>query len=174
REWYDERETYDQYIVATLEDHETKVTAQGESLRLKEPTALPVFTGNPTAPTPATGGNDTSIATRAFGKAQGNGPLASPALTGNPTAATQSAGNNSTRLATTAFVTRDFVAKGLVDAKGDLIVATADNTPARLPVGSNGQVLTADSAQASGVKWATPSGGGGGPQPTVWAKSGIW
>lgn len=35
------------------------------------PLASPVFTGNPTAPTPATADNDTSIATTAFVKAQG-------------------------------------------------------------------------------------------------------
>lgn len=73
-------------------------------LNLKAPLASPAFTGNPTAPTPATGDNDTSVATTAFVKAQGYAPLASPALTGNPTAPTQTAGNNSTRLATTAFV----------------------------------------------------------------------
>lgn len=68
------------------------------------PLASPVFTGDPKAPTPATGDDDTSVATTAFVKAQGYAPLSSPALTGNPTAPTQTAGNDSTRLATTAFV----------------------------------------------------------------------
>ena len=42
--------------------------------------------------------------------------------------------------------------------KGDLWVYTTTN--ARLPVGSNNQVLIADSAQASGVKWGTLAGSG--------------
>jgi hypothetical protein len=46
------------------------------------------------------------------------------------------------------------IQNAIVDAKGDLISATAADTPARLAVGANGTVLTADSAEATGLKWA--------------------
>jgi len=52
------------------------------------------------------------------------------------------------------------IQNAIVDAKGDLIAATAADTPARLAVGSNGQVLTADSTTATGIKWANPAVGG--------------
>ena len=52
------------------------------------------------------------------------------------------------------------IQNSIVDAKGDIITATADNTPARLAVGTNGQTLVADSSTATGLKWATASGGG--------------
>ncbi len=45
------------------------------------------------------------------------------------------------------------VAASLVDAKGDLLTATADNTPARLAAGSDGVPLRADSSTATGLAW---------------------
>jgi len=48
--------------------------------------------------------------------------------------------------------------KSTIDAKGDLLVGTGADAIARLPVGVNGQVLTSDSAEASGLKWAAAGG----------------
>lgn len=58
-----------------------------------------------------------------------------------------------------AFSVTNAISNTLVDAKGDLIVATGADTPGRLAVGSNNQVLTADSTTGTGLKWATPSSG---------------
>ena len=46
------------------------------------------------------------------------------------------------------------VDESLFDAKGDLLVASADNTPAKLSVGTNGYLLTANSSATNGVEWA--------------------
>lgn len=44
-------------------------------------------------------------------------------------------------------------------AKGDLFAGSAANTYTKLAVGTNGQVLTADSTQSTGIKWAAASSG---------------
>jgi hypothetical protein len=48
----------------------------------------------------------------------------------------------------------------IFDAKGDIIAATAADTASRLAVGTNGQILTADSTAATGLKWASAAAGG--------------
>lgn len=48
-----------------------------------------------------------------------------------------------------------------ITTKGDLVPGTGSGTFARLGVGSNGQVLTADSTASTGLAWATPASGGG-------------
>jgi hypothetical protein len=57
---------------------------------------------------------------------------------------------------TTGVATADgSVQKSTATAKGDLLVATASGVIARQGVGTNGQVLTADSTLTNGLKWAT-------------------
>lgn len=104
--------------------------------------------------------------------------LASPTFTGTPAAPTATQGTNTTQLATTAYVQTEaglLVPKSLIDAKGDLIVGSAADTVGRLAPGTDGHVLTLDSAQSLGVKWAAAAGGSGtdyksGASP----KTGLW
>ena len=54
----------------------------------------------------------------------------------------------------TAFDLATAISNTLFDAKGDILVATAADTPGKLTVGTNGQYLQADSSTATGLKWA--------------------
>jgi hypothetical protein len=56
--------------------------------------------------------------------------------------------------ATATVNTHDVITKEIFDAKGDLVVGTGSNTGTRLAAGTNGYVLTADSAETNGLKWA--------------------
>ena len=52
------------------------------------------------------------------------------------------------------------IQNAIVDAKGDLISATAADTPARLAVGNNGETLVADSAASTGLRWQASQAAG--------------
>jgi hypothetical protein len=58
-----------------------------------------------------------------------------------------------------AFSVTGAIANTIVDAKGDILVGTAADTPGRLAVGTNGQVLTAASTTGTGLQWSTPASG---------------
>jgi len=58
---------------------------------------------------------------------------------------------------TTATVNgKNVITAGTIDAKGDLLVGSADDAVARLAVGTNNYILTADSSATNGIKWAAP------------------
>jgi len=66
-----------------------------------------------------------------------------------------------------------YIAKSIVDTKGDIIVASADNTVGVVSVsGNNGYVLTEDSAQTAGLKWAAATGGGAMATDPLWDAKG--
>ena len=70
----------------------------------------------------------------------------------------------------TAFDLATAIDKALFDAKGDILVATAADTPGKLTVGTNGFYLSADSSTATGLKWAAVTTD---PTPTVFMLGGM-
>jgi hypothetical protein len=70
-------------------------------------------------------------------------------------------------------VTGTAIVQSIVDAKGDLIAATGADAVARIAVGTNGYVLTADSAEATGLKWAIAAAPVDDPFPTAMFLGGM-
>jgi hypothetical protein len=70
----------------------------------------------------------------------------------------------------TAFDLATAIDKALFDAKGDILVATAADTPGKLTVGTDGFYLSADSSTATGLKWSAVTTD---PTPTVFMLMGA-
>ncbi len=136
-------------------------------LDAKAPIASPTFTGNPAAPTPSPGDNDTSIATTAF-VATSFAPLASPTFTGVPAAPTASVGTNTTQLATTAFVIAESFVSALPSQTGNAgKYVTTDGTTASW--GSLSAYATTAAVAASYAPLASPTLTGTPAAPTATA-----
>lgn len=106
---------------------------------------------------PSGGIPGTDLATGAVGTTQ----LAASSVTTAKISATGTPSSTTFLNGAGAWATPAGGGSGLADpttTKGDLIVRGA-STPSRLGVGSNGQILTADSTQTTGVKWSTPASG---------------
>lgn len=146
------------------------------ALDLKAPLASPALTGNPTAPTPVAGDNDTSIATTAYVQTEiaVKAPINNPAFTGNPTAPTPGAGDADTSIATTAFVTGAITTSDAAQAaalalKADINSPVLTGDPRAPTPGAadndtsiattayvTGAVATSDAAQAAALALKAP------------------
>lgn len=83
-----------------------------------------------------------------------------PSQEGNTGKVLTSGGSSGTETWETASAGGAVATDTIWDAKGDVAVGTGANTAARLPVGANGLVLTADSAETTGMKWGAVAGTG--------------
>jgi hypothetical protein len=112
-----------------------------------------------TATSPLTGGGTSGTVTVGIQNAstsqRGSVQLSdSTSTTDSTLAATSTAVKSAWDLANAA------IPKSIATTKGDIVVATGSGTFVRQGVGTNGQVLTANSAQADGVEWASVAAGG--------------
>jgi hypothetical protein len=153
-------------------------------INAKAPLESPALTGNPTAPTPTLGDNDTSIATTAFVNAEiaadtaHLAPLASPALTGTPTAPTAAVNTSTTQIATTAFVNAEVAndTAYLADFRSYVSSRTyAYNDPVfylGVPYRSLSSGNTGNTPDTSPTYWEVTGGGSGAVNPGINYKNG--
>lgn len=103
-------------------------------------------------------------------KARVNADNASADIQG-VTAGTGLTGGGTSGTVTLNLDTTAVIQPTIFDAKADLLTATADNTPARLAVGNNGETLVADSSATTGLRWsAAPTMG----NPIINSGMDIW
>ena len=86
------------------------------------------------------------------------------------TAGTGLTGGGTSGAVTLNLNTASVIQPTIVDAKGDLIAASANDTPARLAVGSNGDTLLADSAASVGLRYQEPKAG----NPVINSAFQVW
>ena len=89
--------------------------------------------------------------------ASGTGPVPTVSINTAVTADLTTAQTLTNKTLTSPVLTTPTIST--IDAKGDLLVGTADNTIGRLAVGTNDYVLTAASGETTGLKWAAPASG---------------
>jgi hypothetical protein len=97
--------------------------------------------------------NSASAAATSATAAATSATSAANSATAAATSAT-SAANSATAAANSAASAASAIQATIFDAKGDLIVASAADTAAKLSVGTDGQILTAASTASYGVQWA--------------------
>ncbi|HEX6462580.1 MAG TPA: GDSL-type esterase/lipase family protein [Candidatus Saccharimonadales bacterium] len=117
-------------------------------------TGTKTFSASPIVPTPT---NGTHATTKAYVDSAITG-AATPDATTSTKGIVQLAGDLAgTAASPTVPGLSGKVDKSTLTTKGDLYAATAASTVTRLGIGTDTQILTADSTQASGMKWATPT-----------------
>ena len=160
-----------QNITGTIANNQLQnsaITINGSAISLGGSVTLAGDIESVTATSPLTGGGSTGALTVGIQEAstsqRGSVQLSdSTSTTSSVLAATPTAVKSAYDLADGA------IPKTLTTTKGDIIVATGNATLVRQGVGSDGQVLTADSTQADGVIWSTPSSGA----PVVAGKNAV-
>ena len=120
-------------------------------------------TGNTLAKATLTGGTGCTVTNGAGSISLAVDITDSTSSTSTTTSASPNSVKSAYDLANTANTTANAaIPKSLTDAKGDIVTATADNTPARLAAGTDGYFLKADSSESTGLAWASvPAGVGG-------------
>ena len=123
--------------------------------------ASPELTGSPTVPTQSPLDGSTKIASTAYADLSSNvaaGLVNTFVQTNYLTTNTASSTYLTQASATSNYLgitdaSSTYLAKSLADSKGDLIVASANDTFGRLTVGTNGYFLKANSSAANGIEW---------------------